>query len=395
MAAVLDRINKGTHVESDRGLTFGRYLDEWLAGKLKLKPSTRTGYAHHIELYFKPGLGPIRLSDLRDTDFEELYAAIRQIGRPQTGKPSPMLLRLLEARTETKQARRPVTPNSVHSIHATAMTALNSAVKRHKLARNPAQYVELERTHKRRALIWTEERVALWRRTGKRPSPVMVWTPVQTGAFLDAVADDRLYALWHLIAFRGLRRSEAVWLSWVDVDLDAASATVRAGSQDAWEGPKTDAGERSVALDPGTVAVLRAYRKGQQEDRLLWGAAWTDTGLVFTKEDGRALSPNGVSQRFDRLVARNDLPPIRLHDLRHVAATLALTRRRRHQGGLRAAGPLDHADHPRHLPVGDAAGRPGRRRGDRRRRPAPAQEGARRAIRGHPVDTRRHFGHRR
>jgi hypothetical protein len=89
MAAVLDRINKGTHVESDRGLTFSRYLDEWLAGKLKLKPSTRTGYSHHIELYFRPGLGHMRLADLRDTDFEELYAAIRQIGRPQTGKPSP------------------------------------------------------------------------------------------------------------------------------------------------------------------------------------------------------------------------------------------------------------------------------------------------------------------
>ena len=48
-------------------------------------------------------------------------------------------------------------------------------------------------------------------------------------------------------------------------------------------------------------------------------------GLVFTHEDGRALSPNGVSQRFDRLVTRHDMPPLRLHDLRHVAATLALT----------------------------------------------------------------------
>jgi integrase len=46
---------------------------------------------------------------------------------------------------------------------------------------------------------------------------------------------------------------------------------------------------------------------------------------VFTHEDGRALSPNGVSQRLDRLVTRHDVPAIRLYDLRHVAATLALT----------------------------------------------------------------------
>jgi integrase len=153
----------------------------------------------------------------------------------------------------------------------------------------------------------------------------MVWTPTQTGAFLDAVADDRLYALWHPFVFRGLRRSEAVWLSWVDVDLDAATATVRAGSQQDWDGPKSEAGERSVALDPSTVAVLRRHRKAQQELRMMWGAAWTETGLVFTHEDGRALSANGVSQRFDRLVTRYDMPPLRLHDLRHVAATLALT----------------------------------------------------------------------
>jgi len=236
-----------------------------------------------------------------------------------------MLARLLEARTNTKQARRALTPHRVRSVHATVRSALNAAVKRRKIAHNPALYVELERVRPPRALVWTDERVTEWRRTGRRPSPVMVWTPVQTGAFLDAVADDRLYALWHLFALRGLRRSEAVWLSWVDVDLDAATATVRAGSQQDWDGPKSEASERAVALDPGTVAVLRRHRKAQQETRLLWGAAWTETGLVFIHEDGRALSPNGVSQRFDRLIARHDAPPIRLHDLRHVAATLALT----------------------------------------------------------------------
>jgi integrase len=325
MTAVLDRINKGTHIESDRGMTFGRYLDEWLVGKLRLRPSTRISYTHHVELYFKPGLGHIRLADLRDTDFEELYAAMRLIGRPLTGKPSPMLRRLLDARTDTKQARRPLTPMRVRSIHATARSALNAAVKRRKIAYNPVLYVELERSRRPRALVWTDERVNQWRRTRKRPSPVMVWTPAQTGAFLDAVAEDRLYALWHVIAFRGLRRSEAVWLGWSDVDLDAATLTVRQDAHRDWQGPKTDASERTVVLDSGTVAVLREHRKAQNEDRLLWGAAWTDTGLVFTHENGRSLTPDGVSQRFDRLLLRQELPPIRLHDLRHVAATLALT----------------------------------------------------------------------
>ena len=115
LADVLDRRHKGTYVGADRGLTLARYLDEWLAGKLALKASTRTSYEHHVELYLKPGLGHVRLADLRDIDFEELYAAMRLIGRPGQGKPSPMLARLLAARTDTKQARRPLTPNRIRT----------------------------------------------------------------------------------------------------------------------------------------------------------------------------------------------------------------------------------------------------------------------------------------
>src|SRR5439155_13775033 len=58
--------------------------------------------------------------------------------------------------------------------------------------------------------------------------------------------------------------------------------------------------------------------------RLAAGPAWPDTGLFFVRPDGRAWHPNSVSQRFRRLVKRAGLPPIRLHDLRHGAATLAL-----------------------------------------------------------------------
>ena len=155
----------------------------------------------------------------------------------------------------------------------------------------------------------------------------MVWTPEQAGAFLDFAADDELYALWHLIAFRGLRRSEAVGLPWADVDLDRRTVTIREArvqvGKDVVEGDtKSDSSARTVSLDAGTVEVLRAHRRRQAELRLLLGSAWVDTGLVFTKADGAALVPDSVSQRFDRLVIRAGLPPVRLHDLRHLAASL-------------------------------------------------------------------------
>ena len=87
---------------------------------------------------------------------------------------------------------------------------------------NPAAGIEL-RVPKRKPSLWTAERVARWRESGGRwrPGPVMVWTPQQTGAFLDAIESDRLYPLYALAAFAGLRRAELAGLPWSETDLDA------------------------------------------------------------------------------------------------------------------------------------------------------------------------------
>lgn len=81
---------------------------------------------------------------------------------------------------------------------------------------------------------------------------------------------------------------------------------------------------RNVALDGETVTVLRRWRTLQLEERMRWGEAWTDTGLVFTREDGTGVHPDYVSKRFKARVAETDVPEIRLHDLRHTWASLAL-----------------------------------------------------------------------
>ena len=48
----------------------------------------------------------------------------------------------------------------------------------------------------------------------------------QTAQFLQAIAGHRLYAAYHLIALRGLRRGEAAGLRWCDVDLDGKTAMI-------------------------------------------------------------------------------------------------------------------------------------------------------------------------
>ena len=87
---------------------------------------------------------------------------------------------------------------------------------------------------------------------------------------------------------------------------------------------KTATSRRQLALDPFTTAALKAHRVRQLEERLAWGPAWTDTGLVFTREDGQVLHPEHVTKRFARLVREAVLPPITLHGVRHSYATAAL-----------------------------------------------------------------------
>lgn len=154
-----------------------------------------------------------------------------------------------------------------------------------------------------------------------------MWTPDQVGQFLTYAQGDRLYALWHLIAFRGLRRGEACGVRWDDVDLKAGTLTVaKALVQNGWtvyEGePKTESGARTIGLDSATVGALRRWRARQQRERARLGEAWTHTGRVFTEEGGSWLRPSDVTQTFNAMVRATELPPVRLHDLRHGAATL-------------------------------------------------------------------------
>lgn len=135
--------------------------------------------------------------------------------------------------------------------------------------------------------------------------------------------------MWHLITFRGLRRGEACGTRWVDLHRKRRSLTAATQLvQDGWEivesAPKTNSGERVITLDGYTDEVLELHRAKQAVERAEWGLSWTDTGRMFTREDGTWIHPGWLSDYFERLVEASGLPPIRLHDLRHVAASLML-----------------------------------------------------------------------
>jgi hypothetical protein len=69
---------------------------------------------------------------------------------------------------------------------------------------------------------------------------------------------------------------------------------------------------------------LRAHRAKQQAEADAYGDGYRDSGHVFTNRNGDPMSPGWLTHIFQRLIAEHGMPPVRLHDLRHGAATLAL-----------------------------------------------------------------------
>ncbi|MFV2179925.1 tyrosine-type recombinase/integrase [Actinomadura sp. LOL_016] len=334
-----------TGQDLDASVTTGQWLRMWLAGRKGLRNGTLRSYRGHIALYLEPVIGHIRLDRLRVADVEAVFEAIDER--------NDLVVRARESRDaglrERVKGRRVVGPATKHRVRATLRAALGKAIRERRIDLNVASLVELPSGRRPKALVWTPERLGEWRRARERfiaaqgrrvksmdayvgtprPSPVMVWTPEQTGVFLDRAAAHRLYATYHLIAFRGLRRGEACGLRWADVDLDEGTVRVcwqitQVGGDTEQGRPKSEAGERQITLDKHTIKELAAHRARQNQERLAAGETWNDSGFVFTEQNGSPLDPAFVSEQFLLLAMEAGLPPVRLHDLRHGAATILL-----------------------------------------------------------------------
>jgi len=266
-------------------MSFREYLDRWLEGlSTTLRPSTIDGYRRCL-LYVPAALGAKRVDKVIASDLDRLYSDLLVSG--------------------LRQREGGLSPRSVRYVHVVLQKALGDAVRKGELARNVAQSADAPRPK------------------DTKPLEMAWWTPEQLRSFLDFTGNEPLGPLFRLAAMTGMRRGEVCGTRWGDVDLDRATLEVRQqllalrGELIFSERTKTDRGRRKIDLDPATVAVLRAQRARQAEERLLMGSGYEDHDLVFARPDGSPLDPESVAKVFDRRVVRSGLPRIRFHDLRH------------------------------------------------------------------------------
>jgi integrase len=264
--------------------------------------NTHAGYRVDVDKHLIPGLGAHRLQRLAPEHAERLYAKMQRNG--------------LSAAT-------------AHHVHRTLRNALNEAVRRDYLARNPVLRAKAPRLN--------EEEIE----------------PYGLGeirGLLKVVSARRNGARWVIALALGLRQGEALGLKWTDVDLGGGILRIRRGRlrpkyehgcggtcgrkpgycpqrvnvRPDTSDTKSQAGKRMIGLPDPLIALLKSHRQQQEAERGKARQLWHDQGWVFARPDGLPLNPNTDYHEWKSLLAEAGLRDARLHDARHTAATVLL-----------------------------------------------------------------------
>ena len=353
---LLSKFDRGEYVEPSHQ-TVADYFNDWLkAIEHTVRPSTFDSYSRNVRNHVIANIGSVRLTKVDAGVLNGLYAQLLSTGRCRpsrtgTGYSAAVLARAIELRSDgltlkvtaeglqaefreaehiTKDTlasllRRNASGPSARSapgldhrtvnyVHTIIHRGFKDAVRWGRLARNPADAANPPRG-------------------GQKSDGIHAWDAATLRSFLEASsqAGDRLHALWVLLATTGMRRGEAVGLRWSDLDLEAGrlrvvQTIIQTRSKVSIGEPKTAHGRRPIALDKGTVAVLRDHRRRMLEERMLVGTDFDNQGLVFHQADGQWLHPDAVSEMFLRRGRKYGAARLTLHGLRHTWATLALER---------------------------------------------------------------------
>lgn len=290
-AKIVNQINTGTYI-SPSALALGGYLtEEWIPGiRPRLKPTTWDSYRRNLELHVIPLIGSTPLQRISSTALNALYAELLRDGRCD--------------------GRGGLSERSVRYIHRILHKAFADALDAQLMSHNPASRAKPPKANK----AGVDE--------------LRLWRPEQLREFLEATHGARLHGIWILASMTGMRRGELLGLRWSDVDFDGCSLSitrtlVSVAYKTHVSTPKTGK-PRVIDLDRGAIDVLREECGRRAEDREAWGAGHDDQGLVFAREDGSPIHPDALTKAFDKEVERSGLPRIRLHDLRHTHASIAL-----------------------------------------------------------------------
>jgi len=276
--------HKGCNLDK-ANLLVADYMEEWMSvAQLRLKPTTIRGYngylKNHILPYFRNQ--QTKLLDLNICHLEQFYAFLASDAKKLSGQ-------------------------SVLHCHRIISKALNDAVRKEIIQRNPAPLAERPKVER------------------------------FIGSFLNTSQLKQLFTLLEgnpirnvvvFIATYGLCRSEALGLCWDKVDFENNQFTICRSFVQVMKGntlqdsTKETARSRTFPLTTEMREMLYALKKEQDEYKAFFQDKYANmNNFVFVWPDGKAILPNYVTKQFHKVVKESPLPKVRLHDLRHSSAS--------------------------------------------------------------------------
>lgn len=282
--------------------TLADWLDRWCEHIVKPtnRPMTYTAYRVLIDKHIKPAIGGKVLAKLTADDVRRFLVA----------KSQETFVRKTARQDQPKT--KLLSPRTVKHMRDCLRAALNCAIKDGLLSVNVAAHVSPPRVEAFEAEVWSAP---------------------EAERFMAAAAGHRLEALFWLAIATGLRKGELLGLKWDAIDLDNMTLAVRLNVQRVSGAvligpPKTAKSRRVIRLPEVLRPILEEHRRKQELERAFAGDKWEEHGWLFPwAGNGRVYDPRSVNRVFDSLIRTAKVKRIRVHDLRHSAATLLLSNR--------------------------------------------------------------------
>ena len=288
--AELAELTKNTH--PDALLPFTDYIEKWLhSARPSLATTTYQSYSNMIKArilpYFKP-LG-LQLQEVTPQHIEDFYQTILDDS---------------------------CTTNTVIHYHSILRKAMQVAVKKDIILKNPVDKVQRPKKNVYHGNFYTEEEMM---------------------TLFDAVSGDPLELCVKIAAYYGLRRSEVLGLRWDAIDMErktiSISHKVIEAEVDGKFIPvgedvlKTKSSFRTLPLIPAVEKLLLEEKEKQEMFRRLFKKSYCRDYLdyICVDQTGKLLRPNYVTEHFAWLIQKYNLKKIRFHDLRHTCASLLLS----------------------------------------------------------------------
>ena len=266
------------NITTPSAIKLSNWMDTWLTTYLpNIEQTTKDDYKSKIALYIKPTLGHIPLKALKNNDIQAWVNNLNKIGKA---------------------------PKTIRNVYNNLNAALKQAVVLRMIPYNPCEGTVLPKLQKPQTNVYN----------------------IAAIQHALTIADDlSTYLIILLGASVGLRRGEMAALQWKDIDLVKNTISISQNRVHTTMGvlekaPKTQAGKRTLTIGHDVAKAL-------SDAKSIYDAAAANTpgfknlGYVLFKENGAPFHPDSLTQKWERFVAKHNLPPIRLHDLRHSNAT--------------------------------------------------------------------------